>query len=418
MKTLNQIRAPGNSQDAARTFAECDFPYLTGTSLKMADLSTADNSGTGSGIEIDVDKVSEGEWSELVDDFDDANIYQTWPYGAVRWGEKNLSHLTLKRGGDVLGIAQLRLVRPRHVRVGVAYLRWGPLCQRRGTELDPEVVSSIAKALREEYVSRRGLYLEILPNAFSGSARAQIFQSAFAEYDHKSGISAEEYRTLVLDLLPALDDLRKQLDKKWRNQLNAAERNDLSITGGDTTEDYRRFCRLYAQMWQRKRFHTAVNIGEFERIQERLPKTQRMRILICEHAGQPVAGLVCSAMGESAIYLLGATNDVGMKVKASYLQQWAMIRSLKEMGVRYYDLGGIDPVANPGVHHFKRGLSGVDVSHIDSFNACDSPFSTALVKTGQIVRRGFRGLRQRISRPQLAEATRPGSMACAGSKGD
>src|SRR5208337_358777 len=220
MKTLDQISPPRNSQDAARTSAECDSPYFAGASLNVAG-----DSGAGSRIEVEVDKVTEAEWAELVDDFDDANIYQTWPYGAVRWGEKHLSHLTLKQGRNVLGIAQLRLVQPRHVRAGVAYLRWGPLCQRRGTELDPAVVRSMAEALCEEYVSRRGLYLEILPNAFSGSARAQIFQSAFAQYDHKPGISGEEYKTLVLDLSPSLDELRKKLDKKWRNQLNAAERN-------------------------------------------------------------------------------------------------------------------------------------------------------------------------------------------------
>ncbi len=131
-----------------------------------------------------------------------------------------------------------------------------------------------------------------------------------------------------------------------------------------------------------------------------------MRILICEHAGEPVAGLVCSAMGESAIYLLGATNDAGMKVKASYLQQWAMIRSLKEMGVRYYDLGGIDAVANPGVHHFKSGLSGIEMSHISCFIACESGFSAALVKTGQILRSGLRGAQQRLARTRTAQATR------------
>lgn len=367
--------------------ADYDFPYSRSASLNMADDSRA-----GNRIEVEVDKVTEPEWSELVDGFEDASIYQTWPYGGVRWGEKNLSHLTLKRGREVLGIAQLRIVRPGNVRVGVAYLRWGPLCHRRGTELDPEVVSSMARVLREEYVSRRGLYLEIVPNAFSSSRRGAVFQSAFAQFDSGPGISDEKYRTLVLDLSPSLEELRRKLDKKWRNQLNVAERNDLKITSGDTTEDYRRFCRLYSQMWQRKKFHTTVDIGEFERIQERLPKTQRMRTLICEHAGQPVAGVVCSAIGESAIYLLGATNDEGMKVKASYLLQWTVIRLFKERRIRFYDLGGIDPDANPGVYHFKGGLSGVDVSHIDSFNACVSPFSAALVKTGQIVRRGFRGL--------------------------
>ena len=62
----------------------------------------------------------------MLDLFDDANIYQTSAYGGVRWGEKNLSRIVLKRDGEVMGMAQLRIVRPTPLKFGMAYLRWGP----------------------------------------------------------------------------------------------------------------------------------------------------------------------------------------------------------------------------------------------------------------------------------------------------
>jgi lipid II:glycine glycyltransferase (peptidoglycan interpeptide bridge formation enzyme) len=343
-----------------------------------------------SGYQVEVDSVTESDWCELLDRFEDANIYQTWSYGSVRWGTKSLSHLVLKRDGEALGIAQLRIVRPRNFRLGIAYLRWGPLCHLRTQELDPNIVHAMATALRKEFVEKRGLYLEILPNAFSDSPRAEMFRSAFSRFDHQSGISGEKYRTFVLDLLPSIEEIRKKLDKKWRNQLNAAERNDLRIIEGDSVGEYDIFNKLYTQMWERKRFETTVSTEEFRRIQEHLPTNQRMRILICVHKEQPVAGLVCSAIGDSAIYLLGATNENGMKLKAAYMLHWAMIQSLKDRRIRYYDLGGIDPIANPGVHHFKSGFNGADVSHISPFVACDNRFSAAFVKAGQVVRGGLR----------------------------
>jgi len=355
------------------------------------------NSINHAGYQVEVDSVTESDWCGLLDRFEDANIYQTWAYGSVRWGTKSLSHLVLKRDGEVLGMAQLRIVRPRNFRLGIAYLRWGPLCHLRTQELDPTIVHAMATALREAYVEKRGLYLEILPNAFSDSRRAEIFRSAFSRFDQRSGISAKKYRTFVLDLSPSLDELRKKLDKKWRNQLNAAERNDLRIIEGGSIGEYDIFCKLYAQMRERKRFETTVSTEEFRRIQEHLPANQRMRILICEHKEQPVAGLVCSAIGDSAIYLLGATNENGMKLKAAYLLQWAMIRSLKDRRIHYYDLGGIDPIANPGVHHFKSGVNGADVSHISPLIACDNRFSAAFVKAGQVVRGGLRRLQLRFA---------------------
>src|SRR5271170_8245022 len=104
---------------------------------------------------IEVDRATPTEWSTMLALFDDANIYQTSAYGGVRWGEKNLSRLVLKRDDEVLGIAQLRIIRPTPLKFGMAYLRWGPLCDRRGKPLNPEIFKIMAGALVDEYVSKR-----------------------------------------------------------------------------------------------------------------------------------------------------------------------------------------------------------------------------------------------------------------------
>ena len=126
------------------------------------------------------------------------------------------------------------------------------------------------------------------------------------------------------------------------------------------------------------------------RIQADLPETHRMRILICEQEGIPVASVVASVMGDSAIYVLGATSDKGLDAKGSYLLQWTLIQWLKERGVRRYDLGGIDPQQNPGVYHFKRGLSGADVCQLSPLVACENTVSSAVVQAGLVARRMMR----------------------------
>ena len=131
-----------------------------------------------------------------------------------------------------------------------------------------------------------------------------------------------------------------------------------------------------------------------------------MQILICENQRIPVAGLVVSAMGDSAIYLLGATSDGGLNTKGAYLLQWTMIQCLKENGIRWYDLGGIDAEGNPGVYSFKRGFSGLDVCQINPLVASGSAVSSAIVKAGLAMQRTLRGslgpLRLARSLKQLA----------------
>ena len=212
---------------------------------------------TAAAWQVEVDNTTPAEWAQMLDLFDDANIYQTWSYGAVRWGTNNLSHVVLKRNEEVVGIAQLRIVRPMSLKFGMAYLRWGPICQRHGCDLEPEVLQRIAEALYEEYVVKRRLLLQILPNAFVGTVRAEMFRTAFSNFVLEPPTSANVYRTFVLDLAPSIEDLRKNLDKKWRNQLSRSEKNGLSIVAGCGADEYRIFSGMYKQMRDRQsiRYH-------------------------------------------------------------------------------------------------------------------------------------------------------------------
>lgn len=329
-------------------------------------------------------------WSEMLDLFNDANIYQTRSYGLVRWGAKNLSHIVVKRDGDVVGMAQLRIIRPTKLKFGMAYLRWGPVCERHGRPLDPGALAYISRALEAEYVEKRRLLLHVLPNAFAGTPRADLFQSAFSKFKPQQLASTDMYRTFLVDLAPPLDELRKNLDPKWRNKLTQSEKKGLKVAAGNGREHYRTFCEMYYEMRKRKTFDTSVDVEEFAQIQEDLPEPHRLQVLICEQEGTPVAGIVCSAMGNSAIYLLGATTDGGLNSKGAYLLQWTVIQWLRERGVRWYDLGGIDPERNPGVYSFKKGFSGADVIQLSPLAACNSVLSAAAVRAGLAVHRSLR----------------------------
>ena len=94
------------------------------------------------------------------------------PFAGAR---ENLSHLVLRRDGEVAGMAQVRIVRARLLNRGIAYIRGGPVCQLRGQELDAETLRGMAEALRAEYVAKRRLFLRILPDAFEDSPTGDCF---------------------------------------------------------------------------------------------------------------------------------------------------------------------------------------------------------------------------------------------------
>ena len=124
-------------------------------------------------------------------------------YGAVRWGEENLSHIVLRRDGNVVAMAQLRILRPAPFPLAL------PICvgDRCSGELERhwtrEAVSRMGAALEQEYVVRRKLLLQIIPQVASGSAEAAVLQVGLGQFQSDAGVSGDSERTFLLDLSAA-----------------------------------------------------------------------------------------------------------------------------------------------------------------------------------------------------------------------
>src|ERR1039458_2849814 len=228
-----------------------------------------DAAGIASTFATSVDQITEAEWNDLLPQFADANLYQTWAYGAVSWGAKNLSHLLLKSAGQVVGMAQFRIVRVPLLSSGIAYLRWGPLSRRCDAPPDPDLLPTLLKAIADEYACRRRLLVRILPNVFCDDADAAAFEAACAQHGFQPSTSAVPYRTIRVDLPPPPEIIRKRFDQKWRNQLNAAERNGLTVREGTGDTLFAEFTAIYRELLARKQFETTVNVEEFARSEER-----------------------------------------------------------------------------------------------------------------------------------------------------
>ena len=96
-----------------------------------------------------------------------------------------------------------------------------------------------------------------------------------------------------------------------------------------------------------------------------------------------ISDTILGAIGDTPIYLLGATSDEGLKLKGAYLLQWRAIQWLKERGCRWYDLGGINAAENPGVYEFKSGFGGEETDHLGTYELSANWASAFCVKAGE-----------------------------------
>lgn len=338
----------------------------------------------GAGYSFEVDTVDEESWYGLLRQFDDANIYQTWAYGLVRNGRQNISHAVLKEQGSVVAIAQCRIAKAPLIGAGIAYVMWGPLWRKRETHGNVEVFRQMIRALRSEYTHKRGLLLRLYPVLFEDDS--PCFLPVFCDEGFEKVEGEKRSRTILMDLSPTLGDLRHGLRPHWQRELKVAGKQRLEIAEGSGDELFEQFIGVYKEMVARKNFLEPNDIHEFREIQRRLPPEFRMRLMLCSSSEGICAGLICSAIGGTALYLFGATSAVGMKSRGSYLLQWNLIERLKEAHVPLYDLNGINPEVNPGTYKFKSDLAGEmgrEVRFLGRFESCASNASLAIVKVGE-----------------------------------
>ena len=163
--------------------------------------------------------------------------------------------------------------------------------------------------------------------------------------------------TFILDLENPLAQILKNIDSKWRNDLRRAERSNIEVTRSTASTDFDRFETLFIDLLRAKGFSTRHGVDFFKRVQDDAT-TEKLIVHLAWSDGEVVSGHVGSFLGDTAIYLLGATNSKGREIRASYLLQWAAIEYAKMVGNRFYDLGGIDQGSNPDVYRFKKRLNG------------------------------------------------------------
>jgi len=330
-------------------------------------------------------------WYALMSGFRDANLYQTWSYERVRYKQRGVVHMVMKKNHTVVAAAQARIMRLPGTRVGIAYIRWGPMWRPSGSEEDGEVFRQAVRALRNEFSHRRGLLLRLYPLAYRG--RDEAVGRILHEEGYRLHEAGKSDRTLVLDLKPPLDELRAALDQKWRNQLNQAEKNGLELISGEDEGLFDEIAKMHGEMAARKGLDESSDIGHLKMVQRGLPEGLKLRVVLCRREGELCAGAIFAAIGTTGVYVRGATSDAGLKTKGSYVVQWAFVEWLKEHGFLRYDLNGISPDANPGTYHFKRGLAGkrgLDVEFLGRFQVADSALSEWIVKEGEWLLGGYR----------------------------
>lgn len=276
---------------------------------------------------------------------------QLWGWGdlksAHRWGAHRL--LVTDEAGKTIGGAQVlerRLPKPFG---SMLYIPRGPVGD--SSTVLPLVSDYCRKYLKATHISVEPHQVE--PVLAPGWRRVE-----------KAVLIPE---TILIDLSQPEDALQADMTKKTRQYIRKSAKDGVTTRAGHEG-DLPAIMTIYRQTAERAGFGLHDDQYYYD-IHAMLGDDSK--IFVAEVDGQVVAFVWLVATPEVAYELYGGMNDKGQERRANYCLKWFAMTSLKQAGIRTYDVNGL---LNDGVSTFKRGFASHETTLAGSYDYPLSPW--------------------------------------------
>jgi len=300
-------------------------------------------------LEMKWNKTSRKQWNKWIHQTGRSNLLQSWAYGEAKSNTSGwiVHRIVIQKQNQPIAFAQV--LEKKLLPIHLFRLNRGPLFI---DGLTLNLQESVIKLLTNELGAwKKGRLLFYAPELLlSGKSLTLMSKLGFRQF------TSRRWESIWIDLSKNPDVLRKNLTGKWRNMLSYAERQEIQW---QSYSDVKNFEWLNNQCSQMMKEHgKSIPVNLYNKLQLEMKPEQPMQVLKASSLGKPIAGICVASHGSSATYLLGWNGDLGRNLKANQLLLWNAMMLLKEQGIRWFDLGGIDEDSVPGISHFKLGVNG------------------------------------------------------------
>jgi hypothetical protein len=307
---------------------------------------------------IHVRPVTATNWPAIAAGFDDFGFEQSHSYAkaaAQRIGA-TLRFYEVVRDGQAIAAAAVRIKTVPGLGCGIAWIASGPLVlPKNGAVPDEAALADVFNVLRAELCDLQGHVLRLRLSGLAG-LEPSLVRHVAANADLVPTERAPAYRSMALNLKRTNSELMAALNGKWRTDLRFAMKSGLTLERGRGPRIEARFLAMFDEVQLAKGFHPDVQPQFHFKLGG---PDYAVETLIAAKDGKDVAGIVVGTAGRCMTYLFGATTDAGRPLRAGYILTWEAICLAQDLGLSWYDLGGIDAVGNPDVARFKERMNGV-----------------------------------------------------------
>jgi peptidoglycan pentaglycine glycine transferase (the first glycine) len=319
-----------------------------------------------------------GRWDALVAAHEQGGFLQSWTWGRFKqhfgWAPVRLARPS--RAGAPAPVAQVLFRRVPYSPFTIGYIPRGPLLEYE----NEDELADMARAL--DRVARRYHAISItweLPTPENLTLSARL-----AGYGLRPTKGVQTRATRLIDLAPSLEEITAQQKPKWRSNTRLARKHGVLVRPAETVGDLEAWYAILETTSKRDGF-TARGMEYYRHFWESTRASGDTMLLLAEHEGVLLAGLMLHRFAYEATYLYGASSDASRNLMPTYLLQAEAMQWAKQRGARRYDLFGIADSDDPdhplaGITRHKAGFGGQAVVYAGAFDRVYHPLLHAAIQ--------------------------------------
>jgi hypothetical protein len=178
--------------------------------------------------------------------------------------------------------------------------------------------------------------------------------------------------SMSLDLTQTEEELLAGLERNWRRNLRRAWSRKVTARRWENP-NVDEIISVYDSMEQLKGLKKQHSREEIEQLFNSLK--ERMILYRCDDEdGRLLSLRGCVIAGDRASSWFAACNERGRDLLASYAVFWGLLQECLRLNMKTLDLGGIDPVLNPGVYQFKKATGSRPLEYLGEWDWASSPW--------------------------------------------
>jgi lipid II:glycine glycyltransferase (peptidoglycan interpeptide bridge formation enzyme) len=178
--------------------------------------------------------------------------------------------------------------------------------------------------------------------------------------------------SLRLDLAKEESQLLAGCERNWRRNLRRAQEGNLTVQQW-INPSVDEIVLAYDSMQSLKGLEEQHSREEFEQLFAHL-RDQLVVYRGTNEQGQLVSLHGWLILGKRATAFLSVTTEQGRQLHSSYAVIWAMVQHCLKLNLQSCDLGGIDPVLNPGPYRFKKATGAAPVEYLGEWDWASRPW--------------------------------------------